>query len=286
MKSKIDLHMHSTASDGTDTPGQLLEKIRKAGIQTFSLTDHDSIDGCTVLKAIVPDDISFIRGVEFSCITSAGKCHILGYGYQVDAPSMAQALEAGRILRLAKLTRRLNHLKEVHDICFSEEELSWLYRLNSPGKPHLAELIMKQGRAETRTEAIKDYIDGCKGGDDRIDAKIAIDGILGAAGIPVWAHPLGGEGETHLSQKEFELQLNVLLELGIQGLECYYSRYTSEEVDFLLEQAKRHDLLISGGSDYHGTAKDIPLGTLNAYGQGVSERELTVLEYITNHEKN
>lgn len=286
MKSKIDLHMHSTASDGTDTPEQLLEKVRKAGIQTFSLTDHDSIDGCTVLETIVPDDISFILGVEFSCITSAGKCHILGYGYQADAPSMAQALEAGRTLRLAKLARRLEHLKEVHHICFSEEELSWLYRLNSPGKPHLAELIMKRGRAATRTEAIKNYIDGCKGGDDRIDAKIAMDGIFGAAGISVWAHPLGGEGEKHVSQEEFETQLNVLLELGIQGMECYYSRYTSEEVAFLLEQARRHDLLISGGSDYHGTAKDIPLGTLNAYRQAVSERELTVLQHITNHEKS
>lgn len=286
MKSNIDLHMHSTASDGTDTPEELLEHIKEVGIRIFSLTDHDAIDGCAQLEAIIPEGITFVPGVEFSCITGAGKCHILGYGYRPDAPSMARALEAGRTLRLAKLARRLNHLKEVHDICFSQENLNWLYRLNSPGKPHLAELIMKQGRAATRTEAIKTYINGCKGGDDRIDASIAIDGILGAGGTPVWAHPLGGEGEKHLSREEFSAQLHVLLELGIQGMECYYSRYTLEEVAFLLEQARTHDLLVSGGSDYHGVAKDIPLGTLNAYGQGVSERELTVLEQIANHEKN
>lgn len=280
MKSKIDLHMHSTASDGTDTPEELLEQIKEVGIRTFSLTDHDAIDGCAQMEAIIPEGITFVPGVEFSCITGAGKCHILGYGYRPDAPYMARALEAGRTLRLAKLTRRLEHLETVHKIRFSQEELNWLYSLHSPGKPHLAELIIKQGRAATGTEAIRAYIDGCKGGDDRIDAGVAIEGILGAGGVPVWAHPLGGEGEKHLSREAFAAQLGVLTGLGILGLECHYSRYTAEEVAFLREQAATHGLLISGGSDYHGTAKDIPLGTLNAYGQEVTEEELTVLNWL------
>ncbi|MDO4516300.1 MAG: PHP domain-containing protein [Bacillota bacterium] len=281
MKSKLDLHMHSTASDGTDTPEELLEQIKQVGIRIFSLTDHDAIDGCAQMEAITPEGITFVPGVEFSCITGAGKCHILGYGYRPDASSMARALEAGRTLRLAKLTRRLEHLESVHAIRFSQAELDWLYSLHSPGKPHLAELIVKQGRAATGAEAIRAYIDGCKGGDDRIDAAIAIEGILGAGGIPVWAHPLGGEGEKHLSRETFAAQLGVLTGLGIQGLECHYSRYTAEEVAFLREQAATHGLLISGGSDYHGTAKDIPLGTLNAYGQEVTEKALTILNRLT-----
>ncbi len=88
MKSNIDLHMHSTASDGTDTPEELLEHIKEVGIRIFSLTDHDAIDGCAQLEAIIPEGITFVPGVEFSCITRAGKCHILGYGYQTSAPSI------------------------------------------------------------------------------------------------------------------------------------------------------------------------------------------------------
>lgn len=277
MDQQIDLHMHSAASDGTDNPAQLVENIQKAGIRTFALTDHDTIDGCSQVEALVPPALRFICGVEFSCITSAGKCHILGYGYRPEAPSIHQALEAGRVLRQAKLNRRLDHLEKVHGIRFSEEELRWLAGLNSPGKPHLAQLILDRGLADTREEAITRYINGCKGGDARIDGAIAVRGILGAGGIPVWAHPLGGEGEPHLTRERFNAQLTVLLGLGIQGLECCYSRYTREEVAFLLDQAEKHGLLVSGGSDYHGTAKDIPLGTLNAFGDRVPEETLTIL---------
>ena len=171
--------MHSAASDGTDNPAQLVENIQKAGIRTFALTDHDTIDGCSQVEALVPPALRFIRGVEFSCITSAGKCHILGYGYRPEAPSIHQALEAGRVLRQAKLNRRLDHLEKVHGIRFSEEELRWLAGLNSPGKPHLAQLILDRGLADTREEAITRYINGCKGGDARIDGAITSGGMPG-----------------------------------------------------------------------------------------------------------
>lgn len=277
MTGTIDLHMHSTASDGTDTPEQLLKNVRRAGLRVFSLTDHDAIDGCARLEPLVPADLVFFRGVEFSCITPAGKCHILGYQYRPGAPSMDRALEAGRALRLAKLTRRLDYLRTASGIVFSPGELDWLHSLSSPGKPHLAQLIVQQGKAADRTEAIRRYLDGIPGGDARIEARLAIEGILGAGGVPVWAHPLGGEGETHLTPEDFAAQFAVLRDLGIQGIECCYSRYTAAEVSFLLDQARKHGLLVSGGSDYHGTAKTIPLGTLNAYGQPVDPTDLTIV---------
>lgn len=280
MTGRIDLHMHSTASDGTDTPEAILEKVRQAGLRVFSLTDHDAIDGCARLEPLVPADMVFFRGVEFSCLTPAGKCHILGYQYRPDAPSMDRALEAGRALRLAKLTRRLDHLRAVSGIVFSPAELDWLHSLSSPGKPHLAQLIVGQGKAADRTEAIHRYLDGIPGGDARIEAALAIEGIAGAGGVPVWAHPLGGEGEAHLTPAEFAAQFAVLRDLGIRGIECCYSRYTAEEVDFLLDQARTHGLLISGGSDYHGAAKNIPLGTLNAYGKPVDAADLTIVDQL------
>ena len=100
------------------------------------------------------------------------------------------------------------------------------------------------------------------GGNDKLDAKEAIAAIKAAGGIPVWAHPLGGEGERHLSKDEFEDQLDVLKCFGIQGLECFYSRYNKEEIDFLCNAADRNGLCKSAGSDYHGNVKSIEIGTL------------------------
>ena len=96
-----------------------------------------------------------------------------------------------------------------------------------------------------------------------------------AGGVPVWAHPLGGEGESHMSAEEFLPRLKIMIECGIQGLECYYSRYNTQETEFLLKCANENNLLISGGSDYHGTNKDIPAGMLN-----ITADKLTIVERL------
>ena len=81
MKNMIDLHLHTTASDGADTAPELLEQVRTAGLRIFSVTDHDTIDGALEMEALVPEGLHYIRGIEFSCITPLKKCHILGYGF-------------------------------------------------------------------------------------------------------------------------------------------------------------------------------------------------------------
>lgn len=281
MKQTVDLHMHSYYSDGSDSLNELLENIAKSGITTFSLTDHDTIGGCIDIADTVPDNMRFIYGVEFSCRNDIGKCHILGYDYQPDNKELSDVLDAGRELRRQKLQKRLDYLINTFDVQFSEEELAGLYTMNSVGKPHIAKLLVKKGIAENISEGIKKYINGCKTGSDRISAKSAIHAIRQAGGIPVWAHPLGGEGERHLTEEEFGAQLDCLIADGILGLECYYSRYTDSEKEFLVSQAKKHNLLISGGSDYHGTNKNIPLGTLGAETSTVSEEHLTVLDRLS-----
>ena len=116
MASKADLHIHTTASDGADTPRVLAEKIAAAGLELFSVTDHDTIAGALEMEKLVPRGVRYIRGVEFSCVSPAGKCHILGYGYDPDHPAFRGALEEGRRLRLEKLDRRLEQLKRDHGI--------------------------------------------------------------------------------------------------------------------------------------------------------------------------
>lgn len=274
---RFDLHIHSTASDGTDTPEVLLEKIKKANIGIFSLTDHDTINGAAEMEKLVPNDIVFIKGIEFSCKTSAGKCHILGYGYNENSPEFKEILKEGMEKRRRKLDCRIEFLKSNFGIEFSGDELSKLYSMNSVGKPHLGNLLVSKGYADNRNEAIEKYIDPCRTESDRLDGTAAVKAILASGGTPVWAHPLGGTGEKPLTDEQFEQQLAVLTAAGIKGLECYYSRYTAEQIDFLLSAAVKNNLLVSGGSDYHGSNKTVQLGELNSFGKVITSEKIAPL---------
>lgn len=230
---------------------------------------------------LVPDSLQYVPGIEFSCKSAFKKCHILGYGFDHTDVVLQNALNMGIELRQNKLVRRIAFLKERFNIELTPGELDWLYGLTSPGKPAFGELLVKRGLANSINDAITTYINPCKEQNDRIDSDMAIKGILHAGGIPIWAHPLGGEGEKRLTKDEFSKQLNILLDSGIRGLECFYSRYSQEDIDFLLEQARTHHLLISVGSDYHGKNKDnISLGKLNADNTVIDTSLLSIQEEI------
>lgn len=283
MASTVDLHIHTNASDGSDSPAQLLKNLKAAGISTFSVTDHDTVTGALEMQSLVTPEFHFIRGIEFSCETPVGKCHILGYNFDPNDPVFSAALEEGAALRREKLLSRLRYLEETLSITFTEEERAWLHSLKSPGKPHFGQLLVDRGIAATITEAIQVYINPHKPRRDRIDSRTAVSAILHAGGIPVWAHPLGGEGEKRLSVEQFQAQLALLVDQGIRGLECGYSRYAKSDIDFLTAQAQSHHLLISGGSDYHGTNKQaLPLGALSADGTPFPAENLTILKKISN----
>ena len=259
---RYDLHIHTAASDGSDSPAALAQKVLAAGLELFSVTDHDTVDGALAVEALLPAGVGFLRGVEFSCISPGGKCHILGYGFDPAHPAFRAALDEGAQLRREKLERRIVHLREKFGIILTEEELAWLRSLKSPGKPHLGGLLVERGLASDRKSAISRFLSGVPGR-DRIDSKTAIGAIRAAGGIAVWAHPLGGEGEERLTEIQFEQQLAVLLAAGIQGLECHYSRYSPAESELLLGYARTRGLIVTGGSDYHGSNKsDIHLGQL------------------------
>lgn len=262
MANKVDLHIHTTASDGADTPGELAAKVAAAGLRLFSVTDHDTVDGALEMEKFVPDGVKYIRGVEFSCLSPGGKCHILGYDYDPDHPAFRAALEEGRRLRMEKLDRRLEQLKIDHGIVLTDAERTWLLSRNSPGKPHLGRIIRDRGLAPDLDSAIRGFIRDVPGR-DRIEAKTAIEAIAAAGGCPVWAHPLGGEGEKRLSSEKFENLLETLCGYGLRGLECRYSRYGRKESEFLLAHAAQRGLIPTGGSDYHGSnKKDIALGQI------------------------
>jgi predicted metal-dependent phosphoesterase TrpH len=281
MHADTDLHLHTTASDGSCTPQQLVGLLRQRGIHTFAITDHDTVAGAEQLLADPPEGMRFIPGVEFSCRSAVGKYHILGYGVDPADPLLQAAIREGQQLRLSKLEGRLAYLKQVHGIAFTPGEENWLRSQQSPGKPQLGLLLLRRGLGSTMVDVLRQYINPFKGGNDRIDAETAIRAIVHAGGVPVWAHPLGGEGKRHKTPEELAPLLCDLLSLGIQGMECWYSRYTRQETAFLTAQARRHSLLISGGSDFHGTPKPgLEPGTLCSEDASPGPGELTLLERV------
>lgn len=283
--SMVDMHVHTTASDGSDSPQQVIKAAKADGLAILSITDHDSIEGAKEVMDCPLTGIQCIPGVELSAEVNRQLCHIVGYGYRPESGELQTAIKEVRAKRLWKTNRRIEILKEEYGIDFTPEEKRFVRHQQSPGRPHLGEVLVKRGIVDSVAEAFDTYLDQSPfhliPGAARIPARMAIQSIQMAGGIAGWAHPLGGEGERHLTPGEFTARLQLLLKAGIQALECYYSKYTLEEVGFLVEQAKKNDLLISGGSDYHGTVKKgISLGMLNAHGVEVQPEQLTILKKL------
>lgn len=272
---KIDLHLHSSYSDGSDSVRELVEKIKQAGIKTFALTDHDTVAGCEEMAQLMPE--GFIPAVELTCKAGDIKCHILGYGIDYHNPELLALIEKGKKLRRAKLETRIKYLKDTWDIELTQKELDWLYSRKSVVKTHIANILVNRGLSDNNQDAMKKYLDGCKAGDTRFTGEEAISAIKSAGGTPVWAHPIGGEGERHLSKEEFLPKLEIMKSFGIEGLECYYSRYNQEEIKFLVDCANKNNLAITGGSDYHGSNKSVPIGKLNAEGINIESIYLSFL---------
>ena len=272
----IDLHMHTVVSDGTDTPGELLEKIRNAGISWFAVTDHDSIAACQELLKLIPELKKkegsgnypcFINGVELSCEDEEGKYHILGYGYDLAKGNIRALTKKTHSLRMIKLERRLQNLPTARGFIFKKEDLDELRSLNNPGKPHIGNLMVKYGYAATRSEAITKYLNRYSPPEGHIRPEEAIRATLADGGIPVLAHAIYGDGDQLIMGEELENRVRKLKEFGMQGLECYYSGFVPKQTGMMLDLAERYDMYVTAGSDYHGTNKLIPLGDTGLEGE-------------------
>ena len=275
MSRKLDLHIHTTVSDGTDTPREIPGLVRKAGIGLFSVTDHDAIKGgVQVLKVRREDDPCFITGAEFSCQDEEGKYHILGYGYDPGAKAIRDLAAYGHSLRMKKVRARLDFLHERFGFYFPEEALGKLLSQDNPGKPHIANLMVRLGYTSTKEEGIRRYIDQLRLENEYMRPEIAIAGILGAGGIPVLAHPVFGSGDQLILGEELDERVRKLMGFGLKGLECFYSGFTKDHREQSLALADRYDLYVTAGSDYHGTNKLVELGdngleTVSAWPEGL-----------------
>ncbi|MBQ6975284.1 MAG: hypothetical protein IJQ16_01845, partial [Selenomonadaceae bacterium] len=191
----------------------------------------------------------------------------------------------GRKILREKVNLRLKYLGELYGINFSADDLAALNRHETVSKPHIVNFLA-ESYGKNRRQVYAD-LKKFKVGNMRLNISEVISAVKSAGGLTVWAHPLGGEGEKILSPQEFSTRLEELISCGINGLECYYSRYNLEQEKFLAETARQKNLLISGGSDYHGKNKsDIELGQLGNFDVDIKIYQLTILQEIFARHEN
>ena len=257
----IDLHLHTTVSDGTDNPEELLAAVRASGLSLFSVTDHDALDAARILpKLLTVGDPHFLSGIEFTSKDETGKCHILGYGFDPGHPAMVALAARGHKLRVKKAAARLEFLKETFGIVFPEDEVKSLLSLSGPSKAHIWTLLVKYGYAKTREEALHDYLGKMYYTGEYISAEEAISTILASGGVPVLAHPFFGSGSERIPYGRMEERVAHLIGYGLQGLEVFYSTFPEEPRQSGLALAKKYCLYATAGSDYHGANKAVKIG--------------------------
>ena len=269
-----DLHIHSDASDGTFSPSQIIEIAKNLNIKAIAITDHDTIKGSKeVIENKLLSDIKFLTGVEISAspplsFPCSGSFHLLGYGIKLDNPGLNKGLE---VFQSARKNRNPLIIKKLNDLGMdvSIDEIKEIFTENSVysgevqiGRPHIARLLIKKGFVSSVNEAFDKYL--AKGKPAyvdkyRSDCRQAIEMIRNADGVPVLAHP----GLLNpVNNQNIENLIHILKDMGLMGIEVYYPEHSEQQTEFYSEIAKRYNLLITGGTDFHGSLKpDIQLGT-------------------------
>ena len=253
----IDLHIHSTASDGTCSPSEILRLAAQQGLQAIAITDHDTLDGSRqALQQDIPPELRFITGVEISAQPPAkchagGSLHILGYGVDPDHPILTDTLRRFQHIRDMRTHRILDRLHDLGIELTLEQVLAEVGD-GAASRPHVASAMVKAGIVADIEEAFQKYLKKDRPAyisKERLDCRQTLELILAAGGIPVLAHP-------YLIQCTEPDDLDGLVEMlsdqGLQGLEVYYPKHSPEAVRQYLSMAEKYGLLVTGGSDFHG----------------------------------
>jgi len=247
----IDLHIHSTYSDGTLTPSLLVQLAKKMGIRAISLTDHDTTEGVEeIIKCGNSYGIEILSGVELSAHIDASSVHILGYGIQYNDPLLLDRLasiQKARDTRNQKIITRLNEL----GIKTTKEDVHKFSKTGQTGRPHFAQFLIEKKVVNSFDNAFDIYLG--QNGSAYVPRKIlfaedAIRYIIDAGGLPVLAHP----ATINCTLYSIPELIEKLKDFGLSGVEVYYPTHSKKTRKTLLEIIRKYDLIATGGSDFHG----------------------------------
>lgn len=250
---RVDLHLHTTASDGQLSPAEIVHKAAELGLSVIAITDHDSVEGVEPALAAAKDfpGLSVIPGVELSTDIPGGEVHILGYFINHRDQGLKRSLESLRNSRQERGRKIVAKLAQLN-IDVDWQRVLELAAGASVGRPHIAQAMMERGYISSLREAFSKYI-GRNGPAyverERLTPPQAVELVLRAGGLPTLAHPADIEGLESLIPR--------LKQAGLVGLESYYDGYSKETISWLNGLARDHGLIPCGGSDYHGSEAGI-----------------------------
>ncbi len=250
--SQVDLHLHSTASDGRFSPEEIVRKSAEQGLTVIALADHDNVNGVATALATARafSGLKVIPGVEISTYVPRGEVHVLGYFIDYTSGELRVRLERvcnSRRERAQRMIAKLGNL----GIRIEWQRVQEIAGTGSMGRPHIAQALLEKGYVASVNQAFAKYLG--RGGLayvewEKMTPVEAVGLILQANGLPVLAHPL--------TVDNLEAMVIELKAAGLVGVEAYYKDYTADEVAGLVGLADRHHLITTGGSDYHGLEAD------------------------------
>lgn len=247
----VDLHTHSTASDGQYAPEEVVRRGKERGLAVLALTDHDTLDGVeAAVKAGEALGLKVLRGIEIGA-AEYENLHILGYGIAPGASELTELCEKFKAGRDERSFRILSYLHE-KGFELTLEEVEALAGGSIIGRPHFAQAMVRRGYVSSNREAFDRWLDTedyhRKVKRFKVEAKICLETIRAAGGKTSLAHPY----QVGLEDGALEALVAQLKEDGLDAIECYYPRHTPEQTAFYLHLAEKYNLHVTGGSDFHG----------------------------------
>jgi hypothetical protein len=255
--SIVDLHMHSTASDGSLAPADVVALAHRNGVKIIALTDHDSIAGLPVaLERAREAEIRVIPGIELSVTEQNMDVHLLAYGFDPSDARMLEAIARYRESRHERARKILTRLKGL-GIRIPMEEIEEIAGGGAIGRPHVAEALMTNGHVETFHEAFQRYLGHhapAYVAKHTVSLEEAVEVVRDAGGVTVLAHP---------GTLNRDAWIPGLARRGLDGIEVWHSKHGPAEINRYREVARAHGLLMTGGSDFHGErTPDVSIGSV------------------------
>jgi hypothetical protein len=255
---RIDLHTHSTASDGTTPPDVLVREAAAAGVHVLALTDHDTTGGWSAAEQALPDGLTLVRGAEISCVHDGISLHLLAYLFDPDEPRF----RAARVELRDSRTKRAERMAQLLEAAGTGVTWARVREIagGTVGRPHVAQALIEQGHVTTVSQAFTPEWIGTSGrywvDKTELDVLDAVGMVAAAGGVSVFAHPRA----TRRGRTVSDEVIVAMAEAGLGGLEVDHVDHDDPAREQLRVLAGDLDLLVTGSSDFHGTAKTVQLG--------------------------